>query len=64
MGGKSNRKPYEEREWRVNDPAMKRTEGTREVLKGLESHGDTCAWQVPQKSDRHVTWRAPSTPTV
>jgi len=50
MGGKSNRKPYEEQEWRVNDLAMKRTEGTWEVLKGLESHGDTCAWQVHQKS--------------
>jgi hypothetical protein len=55
MEGKSNRKPYEEWEWRVDDLAMKRTEGIREVLKGLELHGDMCAWQVPQKIDRHVT---------
>ncbi len=36
MGEKSNGKTYEGREWRFNDLAIKRTERTWEVLKGLE----------------------------
>ncbi len=36
MGEKSNGKTYEGQEWRFDDPTMKRTKGTQEVLKGLE----------------------------